>query len=182
MKFSIFLNILSIFILLISIGVFLFSKRWSIREIKRIEKKKEEILEVLSLSDQMIGELNKFSDYIVNQIEEKYQEVENMLIELDNKIHNRKELIKGIKFDKEKEENHTKSVTEFLNKGNDYKQREKVFDFKPFYNNVYQNSKSLQIISLAEEGFEETEIARKLNVGRGEVQLILGMKNGTTNN
>jgi orotate phosphoribosyltransferase-like protein len=37
------------------------------------------------------------------------------------------------------------------------------------------NNKHNEVITLANKGLNETEIARKLNMGKGEIQLILGV-------
>lgn len=40
---------------------------------------------------------------------------------------------------------------------------------------ILSNKKHMEVINLAHKGLNETEIARKLNMGKGEIQLILGV-------
>ncbi|AUG57944.1 DUF6115 domain-containing protein [Acetivibrio saccincola] len=40
---------------------------------------------------------------------------------------------------------------------------------------VSLNSKYKEVISLSQSGFNETQIAKKLNMGKGEIQLVLGI-------
>lgn len=37
------------------------------------------------------------------------------------------------------------------------------------------NNKSRQVIDMAKNGFDDTEIAKRLNIGKGEIELILGI-------
>ncbi|MDR3121538.1 MAG: hypothetical protein LBU58_09455 [Clostridiales bacterium] len=41
-----------------------------------------------------------------------------------------------------------------------------------------RNRKCVDVIKYAEDGMDEAEIARKLNIGRGEVALVLGLRDG----
>ena len=134
----------------------------------------------------MLDELNKFSDYMLSHVEERIQDAQTMLIKVDNDIEKKKDLLvenKNIRdftgvID-------SKIVVPFLSKNiecNSNKIRtyskENISRLKPSENTINSNMKSRQIIALSEKGLNEAEIAKKLNIGRGEIQLILGMKNG----
>lgn len=197
--FSIFLSTLSLFVLLFSILFLIFTRKWSTREIKKIENKKKELEEILLSADQMIVELNKFSDYMISDIEKKVGEVEGLISEIDNKIENRQaavqehidsaEKTRGGPLDLKNQEDKTnmKTIIPLINRAitvNHEKMqtytRLGTMGSKSLNNLLNSKSKTSQIVSLSEKGFDEAEIARMLNIGRGEVQLILGMRNGTT--
>ena len=199
MGISIFFNVLAIFVLLLSMIFLIIIRKWSAREIKRIDKKKNEIEEMLLSADQMIDELNRFSDYMIGHIEEKVQEAEELILQIDNKIDNRQiavqdeliitrsveEKMRNLKNQAEKA--NAKTIIPFTNKASvvnpgkmQMYTRTGTIGGSPSDNLLKSNLKTKQIISLAEKGLDEAEIAKMLNVGRGEIQLILGMRNGTT--
>ena len=190
MGISIFFNVLAIFVLLLSMVFLIIVRKWSAREIKRIDKKKNEIEEMLLSADQMIDELNRFSDYMIGHIEEKVQEAEKLISQIDDKIDNRQIAVQDKLIS-------TKRVEEKLQNLKNQEEKANAKTIIPFTNKasvvnpgkmqMYTRTgtigaglKTKQIISLAENGLDEAEIAKMLNVGRGEIQLILGMRNGTT--
>lgn len=185
-----FLNALSVFLLVFSLFFIFLFKRWSKREISRIEEKKKEVEEILLAADQMINELNRFSDYLITNIGEKSLEVEKMVISLEERINYNKNYIKGVKTC---ENNSNKEKIEIANTVIPF--NGKVFSapdpgtqgYTGIVSKVNENkllkqqanmSKSMQILQLAQKGLNETEIAKKLNVGKGEIQLVLGMNKG----
>lgn len=202
MGMTIFFNILAILVLISSILFFTATRKWSIREIQRIEKKKEEIEEILGSADQMLDELNRFSDYMVTHIEDKVREIESMIVKIDVKVDDSKSTLaqKAVatqqggshgcyEKNNQNEGNVSKTIVPFSNKGIAFNAN-KIYSYSSYSSAtisenrvaekiINSNIKSKQIISLAEKGFSETEIAKKLNVGRGEIQLVLGMRNGT---
>ncbi len=202
MGMVIFFNILAILVLIASILFFTTTRKWSIREIQRIEKKKEEIEEILSSADQMLDELNRFSDYMVTHIEDKVREIESMIVKIDVKVDDSKSALaektvvtqqggshRCYEKNNQNVRNISKTIVPFSNKGIAFNAN-KIYSYSSYSsaflpengavdNIINSNIKSKQIISLAEKGLSETEIARKLNVGRGEIQLVLGMRNGT---
>jgi hypothetical protein len=199
MGISIFFNVLAIFVLFLSMVFLMIIRKWSAREIKRIDKKKNEIEEMLLSADQMIDELNRFSDYMIGHIEEKVQEAENLISQIDNKIDNRQMAIQAQSFStkiiqeklqispNQAEKASAKTIIPFTNKSSAVNlgkmqmyTRAGITGGRPSDNLLTSNLKTKQILSLSEKGFDEAEIAKMLNIGRGEIQLILGMRNGTT--
>lgn len=202
MGMVIFFNILAILVLIVSILFFTATRKWSVREIQRIENKKKEIEEILGSADQMIDELNRFSDYMITCIEDKVREIKSMMVKIDVKVDSSRTMMaqqaiveqKGSnprcdEENNEAERNISKTIVPFSNKGIAFNAN-KIYSYSNYSKAsltenravdkiINSNMKSKQIISLAEKGFSETEIARKLNVGRGEIQLVLGMKNST---
>ncbi len=199
MILSLFLNVLSVLILISSLIYLIVVRKWSKRELRRIENKKTEIEAIVESADQMIDELNRFSDYIIVHIAEKTHEVEEMLRQLDDNIEEKRQLM-GVFSQSEGEESARETdesdnaeegicttVIPMLNKPvGRWSNRAYIYskpaakEVRPVEKIINSNTKSRQIVLLAEKGFDETEIAKRLNVGRGEIQLILGMKNGTT--
>lgn len=199
MSFSIFMNIFSVLILIFAMLLFTVNRSWSSRELKRVENKKKEIENILESADQMIQELNNFSDYIINYIGDKMHEVDDMIADVDAEINERKIIISqqnnmfkeaGNKLEHTRnqlEKGDQKAVIPFVNKisaDNINKMHtysnNNLFSVRTTENFMNASLKSGQIIALAEKGLDEAQIAKKLNIGRGEIQLILGMKNGTT--
>lgn len=181
MGFSIFLNILSILILIFTVILFAVSKRWSTREISKIDRKKKEVEDIIDSADQMIDELNRFSDYMLQCMQDKAKEAEAILEDLDNKINTRRALVGN---QAEKDSSRTiipfsnKNVSPNFGKVSSYTNMKvsSIPKVKSSDSTYYFSPKSRQIISLAEDGLGEAEIAKKLNIGRGEIQLVLGMK------
>jgi len=187
--FYIFINAFSAFFLVFSLIFLVLFKRWGKHEFARIEKKKKELEELLDSADQMIDEMNNFSDYVITNLEEKSFSVEKMVVSLEEKIKHNKEYIENIrtqeKETKEEKSGMAKTIIPFQSripstggiKKSITESKACSFEdqsFKP----RKDSSKSMQILQMAENGFDETEIARKLNVGRGEIQLVLGMSKG----
>ncbi|MGE5328616.1 MAG: DUF6115 domain-containing protein [Deltaproteobacteria bacterium] len=186
--FYIFLNAFSAFFLVFSLVSLVLFKRWGKHEFARIEKKRKELEDILNSADQMIDEMNRFSDYVITNLEEKSCTVEEMVTSLEEKIKRNKEYIDNVKIHektkKEAKPETAKTIIPFQNRFSSTV-NDKVFtESKPnFYESEnlkpkISSSKSIQILQLAEKGLDETEIAKKLNVGRGEIQLVLGMSKG----
>jgi len=186
--FYVFLNAFSAFLLVFSLIFLVLFKRWGQREFARIEKKKKELEEILNTADQMIDELNKFSDYVITNIEEKSCDVEKMVVSLEEKISFNKKFIESIKtFNKETKEEKietAKTIIPFQSRISSTVRVKGLTNLMPGsfederFRSRMKSSKSMQILQLAEKGLNETEIAKKLNVGRGEIQLVLGMSKG----
>ncbi|MGE5473481.1 MAG: DUF6115 domain-containing protein [Ignavibacteriales bacterium] len=186
--FYIILNAISVFFLVFSLLFFFVFKRWGQREFDRIEKKKKEIEEIISTADQMIDEMNRFSDYMITNLEEKSDTVEKMVVSLEEKIKRNKKVIEGIKtvekaIDEDKIEI-AKTIIPFQSRASSIINTKGAVEIKQdlLENENYKprvnSSKSNQILKLAENGLDETEIAKRLKVGRGEIQLVLGMSKG----
>lgn len=197
MGLSILLNVISILMLVFSGFFLVITRKWSIREIQRIEKKKREVGEVIESADQMIDELNRFSDYLIGNIEKKIYETQGLLVQIDDEIRIKKDLVHKKIFSQKQDSaknnediitgSNTKTVIPFSNKNIAVNMKKlqvyskvRIPETKPADQIINSNNKSRQIVQLAENGLNETEIAKRLNVGRGEIQLILGMKNCKT--
>lgn len=170
--FIILLNILSVFFFLFCLFFLLFLRKWAMNEYYRMEKKQKEVTELLETADEMINELNKFSDYIVRDVEDKANEVKQIINELDSVVEEKKQKIQK-----------QKDNLALLNSGATYNLQKnhvlpklKRTEHKQEQRAIDLGNKSMQILKLSGEGLDEAEIAKKLNIGRGEIQLVLGMK------
>ena len=126
-------------------------KKWMKVQIKILENKKDELEEVVNSSSDMVNELNNISDYVATMIASKTEELNNTVKTVDEKLEECRMMFNRV------EEN---KVVEF--------------PVKNISNNVMHSKKS-EIEELYNEGYSAEEIARELNVGRGEIELMLGM-------
>jgi DNA-binding NarL/FixJ family response regulator len=181
------MNVTSIILFVFSIIAFIIGRKWSVREGQRVERKKKEIEAILESADQMINELNNFSDYVIDSLKEQAQEVKNMLMELEDQMQfSKRELL--LQKEEISELNEYQKLRPFINKNvlaynkmktshlGDYVKTKKLTrDIASL------SPKSKEILSLSADGLNETEIAKRLNIGRGEIQLILGMQSSVAN-
>lgn len=219
----IFLGILLIIISLISIFL---DKRKVFSFIKGFDDKKMELSEIIGDAEQMIDELNRFSDYIVTQMDLKNEELNRNLHEAEARINKLNEGIStvGVSATVAPEAKMAVMETEIdnavavscaaasgsavssavavngvaMNGGSmnsgameslpihtadaasavygrsegfkstvPIKKSDKVIPFK---------SKYSEVLRLSGEGLGSLEIARNLNMGKGEVELIIGLR------
>lgn len=144
-----------------------------------LKEKKDELIKVIEDAEELISEMNRFSDYTVTQIEEKNSVLLDTLAEADLKIMqidsmimeevsvSEHELASVSIYD---EDSVTKIIEEEKPKNNEkipsHVGKGKVLTF---------DLKRREIIKLAKAGIESTEIARILNCGKGEIELIARM-------
>lgn len=180
---------------------------------KNIDQKKNELAEVVNDAEQMIDELNRLSDYIVNQMEIKNEELNKNIEAAEKRINDLKEKAASIctqpmKTEKNrnrnnggnKQKNHKQApaagsntpeltgvqdtdragtpsvvstaqaaVTAYKSneKPSSEKQKEKVIPFSNRY---------AEVLRLSKQGMNEVDIAKNLNMGKGEVELIIGLR------
>jgi ATP/maltotriose-dependent transcriptional regulator MalT len=156
--------IIGVLLIIISLTWFIINKKKLNYFMSLLEKKKDELSGIISDAEQMIEELNRFSDYVVTQIDLKNEQLWNNFNKLDKLVkqktdHLVKELQRfpdvGMALD---------SSSSFQEVSTENKAQEKIIPF----NNRYRD-----IVNLANKGLTDTEIARKLKMGKGEIQLIL---------
>ncbi len=135
----------------------------------------------ISEIDKAMEELNDTSKYIFKEIEEKYQELLFLYSLIDEKKNEIADIYKT-KYTDEKIEKpvvdnlkdiYTKINIEHRNSPNTakesllkIKQKNKIAE-SPYFN---------EIVAFSKEGFSVSEIAKKLNIGQGEVKLILNLE------
>jgi len=131
------------------------TKKWFKKQLKILEKKKKELDELIYSATDMVHELNNVSDYVVTTVDEKSAELKVVMSEIDEKIEECRLLFEG--------------------KG-------KVVDFpKEIVVDKKVSNKREMINKLFDNGIEVGDIAKELGLGKGEVQLILGMKEKVCN-
>ncbi|MCX7747026.1 MAG: hypothetical protein N2645_09070 [Clostridia bacterium] len=180
---------LGILLVLISLALVFYDRKRAIDHASLIDEKKVALEGLMKEAEEMIEELNKFSDYIVTQIDSKNDEVCKMMETLENRIQqvntkiNEEKGVKKLKGEKNtvignanilaraEETKRTAAgnplpATQAENLRIQTKARDKVIPI---------NSRYKEVIQLAESGVDETEIAKMLNMGKGEIELILGM-------
>ncbi len=144
-----------------------------------VKEKKEDLIKVIEDAEELISEMNRFSDYVVTQIEEKHTSLTGSIKEAELKIELFNSPLKPVervnaaplydeasieKIIEEKQpapDSHTslENQTIPIRKG-------KVLTF---------DVKRREIMKLAKKGLDSTEIARQLNCGKGEIELIARM-------
>lgn len=168
-------------IILIGSGISLFAFFLILAEKRRIhdyradvKDKKEDLIKVIEDAEELISEMNRFSDYVVTQIEEKHTSLTDSIKEADLRIELLNSSEKPLelayaaplydeasieKILKEEKQPSPESFITPVRKG-------KVLTF---------DVKRREIMNLAKKGLDSTEIARLLNCGKGEIELIARM-------
>jgi len=162
----------------------------------RMDEKKAELLEILTDAEEMIEELNKFSDYVITRVEEKNSEMDLKFVEAEKLLKTIKTEMDAISNFYKKEAGNSNSFepnsmildTELIDEYNSANinnnesfaaSNKETEDDKSLSKSeekvVTLNSKHKEVLMLAKKGLNETEIAKKLNIGKGEIQLILGV-------
>lgn len=166
----IFIGITIVFTALISI--FFDSKR-SHDNKKEIEQKKKELTDIISDAEEMVSELNKFSGYIVSQIDIKNNELweslknyQCKLEEINQKVFDNPDIV--IQSDEAAlSEISCSNTIEADNSAIESPSSNTISNAVPAY------TKQERILQLAQNGLNAAEIAKKMNIGKGEVQLVL---------
>jgi DNA-binding NarL/FixJ family response regulator len=166
------------FICIILIGVLMTAVAmiWMVIEKKRsrdyrleTDERKHELQQVVEDAEQLLDELNNFSNYIVARMEEKQQEVESVIQAADQRL-NLFEQIDDIQLEMPKQEKETPVLENMMMKEPDLpavmSKKAKVIPL---------NEKKRQVIKLYKDGLDSTEIAKLLNMGKGEIELISRM-------
>jgi len=160
----------------------MFDRKRDLEEKSEVISIRNELRELLADSSEMVDELNRFSDYIVTKVDEKYSEYMNLI----------KSVPETKEVDARSEVTYDETTAEVAASLNipifsevfniDIKKEEIPFseDVKPISsmtesknNNI--NPRHSEVIRLFEEGMSDSEIAKALNMGKGEVQLIVGL-------
>lgn len=168
-------------IILIGIAIVITAMIWIVVERKKsrdyrleIDERRYELQKTIEEAEQLLIELNNFSDYIVSRMEEKQQEIEfvieaaaekaGLFEKINNQASNTNQLnsetddaVSEIPEIALKQEKHTEVIP--MKKG-------KIISF---------DAKKREVLNLYKKGVNSTEIARMLNMGKGEIELISRM-------
>lgn len=164
--FLVFLVIMMVVAVFISIFK---SKKKLDRGIELINQKKEELSSIIEDADQMIQELNKFSDYIFTKVDNRYK----MLDEKFDKVYSELQKYAAYNENKLSKNPGNSDLIDFGSKstgeGENKQRRSKNKRV------IQLNTRYREVMNLHSEGLSETQIARKLDMGKGEVKLIMEM-------
>lgn len=158
-------------------------------DVKKLEEKKEELVSIITDAEQILDEMNRFSDYIVTQMDLKSTEMAEVLKMIEEKLGNFKRAVSDADYSTRKDTVRYTAKTTEMKKNDDFRAmtgtiaegfdtvralRPQNSHSKGAKDNVIPiNSRHKEILRMRDTGMNETEIARQLRVGRGEVQLIL---------
>jgi DNA-binding NarL/FixJ family response regulator len=202
----IFLGILLVIVSLICIFL---DKKKVFNFTKTFDEKKQELAEIIADAELMIDELNNYSDYIVNQMDLKNEELSRNLEEATQKIEDLKKKAQTINQNISKNSEVVNDVVEEVSAtaATLSKQRistvknnaafaaavnsadavtaayAKISDSRIHSKAVGKNEKVIplskkysEVLRYSREGMKSYDIARELNMGKGEVELIIGLK------
>lgn len=176
------LFIIGIILILFSIIMVMFDRKRDLVEKSEIISIKNELQELLEDSNEMVDELNRFSDYIITKVDEKCCEYMNLIKSVpDSKVASaRSAEIKDSPAAVVDLPFNIPIVTE--GSDIDIKNEEILFseDVKPLGTVTESRNNDIshrhgEVIKLFEAGMSDSEIAKALNMGKGEVQLIVGL-------
>lgn len=161
-------------IVLVIISLILGAKRTEKIELDQYDsatEKQNELIKVIEDADDAIEQLNSISKSIFEEQEQKYQELLYLYQIIDNNKQELLNMIKKVKF-KDSENTLDETIKDENIKTDDIKNIETNFSSNPIHN---------QIIDLYNSGKSVTQIAQQLNIGQGEVNLVLELsKRGET--
>lgn len=192
-------------IMFIGILLMLISFIWVIIDKKRhidyrevIDEKKTSLVNIVEDAEVMVEELNKFSGYVFDEFEVREKNVKGLLNKLDQEIKEKTVVVNSMKITEKAEEiSFKKAVGENRispkityvqnNSGRDkdlngiIEQREEIsrennYETEPKKDNViHLKQRYKKVLNMVDDGLTQGEIAKKLNMGKSEVQLILEM-------
>jgi len=137
-----------------------------------IDERRYELHQTIEDAEQLLNELNNFSEYIVNRMEEKQQEIESVIKaafgkpDLCENIPGQASYINQFS---EKSDDAVSEVSDVTENNEEYHtevirmKKGKIISF---------DAKKREVINLYKKGVGSTEIARMLNMGKGEIELI----------
>jgi len=176
------MEIFYVCIILTGIFIVCFALIWMVVEKKKvrdyrldIDERRYELEQVIEDAEQLLTELNNFSSYIVNRLEEKQQGIEALINKVDEKIGAYNNY--GLRIDT------VVTQAKQVDAGNQSeKLNEQISEKKNVYTPPERKGKLIslddrkhEIIKLYKKGISSTEIARMLNMGKGEIELISRM-------
>ena len=177
-----------VLVVFVALALIFSDRRKGINYSKAIDQKSKQLVDIIKDAEQMIEEMDKFSDYIIRRFESKNDEIKELLCSIDKKVEYLN--AKQMEWDTEKEVVLKKTGTD-EDYGYHYVGRKNFLEkqgvmFRNSVNNKKQNvkktekviemnSRHKEVLDMAETGFDETYIAKTLNIGKGEIGLILQM-------
>ena len=142
-----------------------------------LHEKKDSLITIIEDAEELITEMNRFSEYTVNQIEEKNNNLLQSIAAAEQKIHmlestgshNSAQTAAESVYDEA-------SVNKIIDEDKSSRNRKSDALIPESKGKVLAfDLKRREIIRLAKCGINSTEIARLLNCGKGEIELISRM-------
>ena len=161
------------FICIILIGILMtaIAMVWMVIERKKArdyrletDERRYELQRVVEDAEQLLDELNNFSNYIVTRMEEKQQEVELVIQAADERMDLFEQIGDNLIPEVEKK-------TSVMEAAPAIEPEISVTTTKKAYFNPL-DEKRRQVIKLYKDGLDSTEIAKLLDIGKGEIELI----------
>ena len=172
------MEIFYICVILVGIFIVCFALIWMVIEKKNardyrldLDERKHELQQVIEDAEQLLIELNNFSGYIVDRLEEKQKYLEELLMKVDGKTGSA-DSYESRKPDKKSAES---IATE--KKNNDFIPDKDYMSLLSEKKGklISLDDRKREVIKLSRNGISSTEIARLLNIGKGEIELISRM-------
>lgn len=133
-----------------------------------ITEKQNNLLKIIEDADDAIEQLNGISKSIFEQQEEKYQELLYLYQIIDEKKEELSEIWeKTISLETLENISTKNNSSEILNNKNNIETANNFVASNPHYN---------EIVTLHNKGVTITQIAKQLNIGQGEVSLVLELR------
>lgn len=151
MVYAMFICIITCVLFIVSTVRMVSVKHWMKSQISVLESKKQELDEMILSASDMVHELNNVSDYVITTVEQKNNELADTLKTADEKLFEFKEIF---------ESNGKNKVIEFPSMG---------------ISQAVVHSKKNEIEELYNDGYSVSDIARELGIGKGEIELMLGI-------
>ncbi|HHY90928.1 MAG TPA: hypothetical protein GX503_04610 [Clostridiales bacterium] len=154
------------FIGIVLIGVSLFQLKINLRNASvevfdEIEKEQIKLMNNISDAEKIMEGFHEIGHKVIQDLDERIQRIESLILSADEKIENIQEKDSSLQM---QNNNH---ITENEKCGHDESNNEDAPHQK------YDENK--EILNLLEEGYSPQEIAKQLNKGIGEVQLICNL-------
>ncbi len=172
------MDITTIFFILVFIGlilivssIFVDRKKFKDVDFKKISNfidKQNDLIKSIDDVDDAIEQLNGISKHIFKEQEDKYEELLYLYKFIDEKKQELSELYDKIILLKDTNTRNNINSNAFYSNNTQNKKPKKA---------LTHNEKHLEIINLYNQGKTISEIAKTLNIGKGEVSLILELKN-----
>lgn len=195
MNFYVTMVFLGIVLVTVSLIMVIFDRKKVFSFTKSFDEKKQELVEIISDAEQMIEELNRFSDYIVTQMDLKNEELRVNLKNADEDLKALGQKAQEIRLDiaastsGQVQRNEYKpaaavngNLPEAVSMPVDATYMPNADIYQPFRQAAKKTEKVIpmknrysEVLHLAETGLSELDIARSLGMGKGEVELILGL-------
>jgi hypothetical protein len=184
----IFIGVILVIISLIWIA---YDRKKGLDYVQKLEQKKEELVGIIRDAEQMVDELNRFSDYIVTRMDEKSGELFQYMKAAETQIDSMQTSVPAEKTfvrqtEKAAQEESLTDITIMKDQLPLSHAAQEVRDSVPEMDtstNVFEIGGGFsparrfrEVIKLSEMGLSDTEIAKRLKMGKGEIHLILGTR------